>query len=666
MVRFCVCPLSSKMLRNAKARKLFGAIGLTSNVSHLAKTLQAVQNLSDEERDMVLGMTERTLISSVDELWNALHVVMNLPLLSGGAFSLAYVSWSKALQYIAKNSPCYRELLKALHGARPCTRAAPYTLVLYADETIPGNIINLDYPRKSLVMRGCIKELGPSILKIGVAWIPLIIIRTVICKTIDGGGAAVWTALLHQLFLVEKIADDGIVLDLGDEVVTFFFRMGNFMLDGDAIRIMFGSKGGRPKMPCIGCVNVTSDPALVRDGMVDLCSYDASAFVISTDADLWRKADALEAASAGSKALLKRLETAYGMNYAPRAFLWCRPLRHFIHPAQSLTFDPMHIVLSQGMADDEYEHLLPRLAEADITWEDMHRFCNADWKIPKCFGSVSRICEAFGTSKHTHWINNHSFALGAAVHLMLMPIFLHFLLTIAVKMRPGRLDKEIDSFQTLSVVVALLKDGKIGSADAGRLQRACEAHGKAFHRAYPDSTSKKAKPHWLFHVPLQLERDGWILDCFVGERSHTVFKQCAQTVSNLRIFESSVGKRLLAHNMACLENPDVFRDRLLKPKPSMQLGGPAAPAMVWEGCLFARDDIVVIGDTFFVIGVCSELAGELHLVASSLDIVEQVTPSAARCRKNISLHRFSLRGASLRFAAAWYWTDADHALVILM
>ena len=213
------------MERGSKARKLFGKVGLTSNVAQLAGTLKALRGLSEEDLAMIMGMTERSLHGSVDEAWKQVHVDVDLPLLKGGVFTLGITSLSKALQYAVNSIPKYRETLRELYRQRPCSQSGPYTLLLYADETTPGNIVNLELPRKLLIVSASIKELGPSILKVGAMWWYLAIIRTVSCKLIRGGGAAVWTKLLQQLFMVEEIATKGVQLDFGGgELVTFFLK----------------------------------------------------------------------------------------------------------------------------------------------------------------------------------------------------------------------------------------------------------------------------------------------------------------------------------------------------------------------------------------------------------------------------------------------------------
>ena len=592
------------MDRHAKIRKLFGKSGLVRNVSHLAETLHALQDLTDEERDRLLCMSRQDLSRSIDEPWEQVRVDLELKWLTNGlVYHLPCISFSKAMQFSIDTALCFGDMLQRMYDTRPCTEASPYSLILYADEIVPGNVLNLDYPRKTLVMRSSIKEYGPAVLKSACVWLPLVMIRTNICKNLIGGGGSVWTALLKQLFLVEKISTDGLVLTIRGVSNRWFFQVTNFLLDGDAVRMMFGCKAVRAKMPCVGCLNVTSDLALVGDGLVSLQTCDMSAFEFASDDDLWAKADALEEASKGKKSALKRLEMALGLNYSPEAFLWCKALRPHVRPAMCLTFDQMHILLSQGLADIEYESILPKLISDGVSWDDIHNFCSAAWQTPKTFSRYAKTREAFSLSKRRHWQCNKRFSLSAGEHISLMPIFLHFLETIVAKTHPGRFTREIQSFRCLTTVVALVKEGKLNASGAEQLERACVARSLAHHRAYPNASLLVLKPHWLLHLPRQLRRDGFTLDCFVGERGNSSIKSCAATLENTSSFESSLCKRMLVHTTAGLRALENASDHLVKPKYSVFVGGPASKAMVYGGVLLSAGDVAIVGDQFFIM-VC--------------------------------------------------------------
>jgi hypothetical protein len=111
------------MQRNAKARKILGRVGLTTNVTHLAKTMEALRTLSEEDLAMMLGMSDKALQACVQDVWDAIHVKVDLPLVSGGAFRLPMVSLTLALQHITRTYPSFRGLLTALYRKRPCTLA---------------------------------------------------------------------------------------------------------------------------------------------------------------------------------------------------------------------------------------------------------------------------------------------------------------------------------------------------------------------------------------------------------------------------------------------------------------------------------------------------------------------------------------------------------------
>ena len=665
--------------RAAKMRKLFGTSALHKNTAVLAKTLAALRGLSDDELQDILGTDRHMLQRGVHEVWHAIRVDIEVPLVAGGARSLCMASWSKALQYFVSESANYRDLMHQLWKTRPCSEDNPYTLLVYADETIPGNVLNLQYPRKSFVVSCAVKEWGPTLLTNGALWMPLLCVRSNACKSIAGGAAAVWSAMLRQMLLIEKISTHGIPVSfgLGDDA-TLFFRVGNFLLDGDAIRLVYGSKGGRPKLPCIGCLNVTSDTNVVGSGMVSLRCADPSLFDFATDEDLWQKADLLEAARSGER---KRLATSLGMNFVPQGFLWCKPLRPLVSPASCLTYDAMHVIYVNGIADDEYTNIMPRLLAAGVTWEHLRDYFRSAWCHARVFAGRNALSTAFGPGTEQHFSSSGSCTFTASQHLCIMPIFLHFLETVAAQMCPGRLEKEISSFRALSAMSFLVRHGKSsplsghptaasghstaasGNSTAARLRDACSAWAQASARAYPDDARQSHKAHWLHHIPMQLVRDGFVLDCFVGERNQSMFKEAVRTIANTSAFESSVMARVLSRCLAHVEIPHAFQDHLLKPQACMELGGLSALAMKFGGTLFAKDDIIVHRESFYCIVACALVGNQYHFLVRALEVLGQRTPSSYRCAQ---IPTVTCIAAELEdyHATAWHW-NAEEAMILL-
>ena len=208
----------------------------------LTETLAALRALSDDDLQEVLGM-HRCGIGVPREMIPGGRLRNE----RRGAFQdhecdfintdvrLEYVNGGK--QVLVRECCSFKELVHTLWRSRPCAREEPYTLRLCGDECTPGNILNLEHPKKSLVISVSIKELGPTVLNVNASWLFLAVVRS------NLRGAAVWAAVLRRLFLVEDIATTGVHLDLGaSHRAVLYFRMGNVLLDGDAVRMMYAAK----------------------------------------------------------------------------------------------------------------------------------------------------------------------------------------------------------------------------------------------------------------------------------------------------------------------------------------------------------------------------------------------------------------------------------------
>ena len=220
-----------------KARKILGSLGLGSNVFKLTETLAALRALSDDDLQEVLGMHRGSLRALQDHAWDFIKTELRLEYVTGGTCVIPMGSFGNSLQVLVRECCSFRELIHTLWRSKPCSQEEPYTLLLYGDECTPGNILNLEYPKKSLVISALIKELVPTVLNVNASWLFLAVVRS------NLRGAAVWAAVLRRLFLVEDIATTGVHLDLGaSHRAVLYFRMGNVLLDGDAVRMMYAAK----------------------------------------------------------------------------------------------------------------------------------------------------------------------------------------------------------------------------------------------------------------------------------------------------------------------------------------------------------------------------------------------------------------------------------------
>ena len=196
--------------------------------------------------------------------------------------------------------------------------------------------------------------------------------------------------------------------------------------------------------------------------------------------------------------------------------------------------------------------------------------------------------------------------------------------------KSGLLTREIQSFKDLAVVMELLRRGKEGSAVHIELNNAIAAHAKSFVVAYPE-LEPKPKAHYAFHLPKQLERDGWVIDSFVGERKHIGIKSFGSDTKNTSDYERTVLFQALAKQAADLEVSDVLRDRLLCPQAAPEFdvyfSGAAvdvARAVSFTGTEIWVGDVVVVEECVLRVACCIHVGGEFILVCDAYERVAQV------------------------------------------
>ena len=120
---------------------------------------------------------------------------------------------------------------------------------------------------------------------------------------------------------------------------------------------------------------------------------------------------------------------------------------------------------------------------------------------------------------------------------------------------------------------------------------------------------------------MQLDRDSFIMDAFVGERKHGMVKELSAAVKNTVAFEKSVLTRLLAHQVDKMASPDFLLGGLVAPSPCPELAdcqgcdsGFISTNMRWEGMLIGRGDCVWVGETVHLVEACVSIDDELGLL----------------------------------------------------
>ena len=272
-----------------------------------------------------------------------------------------------------------------------------------------------------------------------------------------------------------------------------------------------------------------------------------------------------------------------------------------------------------------------------------------------------------------HFKSTHVFKMGASEMNLLTPVFLFFLESVVAPL--NTLEAEIASFRAFALILALVKNGKFGrdiDRTAADLLEVFRQHAERFAEAYPDR-NQLPKGHWGFHLARQLLRDGFILDCFTGERQNGLLKRTATTVLNTQTFEKTILARFLSDRLHALQDARVFEDGLVdahEPSPDLAQQEGIAAAFIglslrFRGTKLRDGDIIWVADhdleKAILIAGAATLDGELALFFHDLEFVQQVTASASRWRRTLRpLSLFRLRGNDIKLSAAFSWeTEAD-------
>ena len=91
------------------------------------------------------------------------------------------------------------------------------------------------------------------------------------------------------------------------------------------------------------------------------------------------------------KTAFGELETAAGLTYVKHGLLWSPHLRHLLRPTATMTWDAMHVILSNGLANWEIDAVLSKLREEGIDFGDIRKFLSVNWRCCRAHGKLSQI-----------------------------------------------------------------------------------------------------------------------------------------------------------------------------------------------------------------------------------------------------------------------------------
>jgi hypothetical protein len=198
-----------------------------------------------------------TLRRENDRVFAELCFREELPLHNGGSWGWEFADPLKLLVARIEHSPEVARLFLDAVRRSPPSQEHPWSIVVGFDEFIPGNKLQADNRRKTMVLSFSFLELGQLALSRDAAWVTPICVRTAMLKQIAGGWPCCLKIFLRRLLLgATGIAVGGVPVTLGGQHYILYGTVTNLLSDGDGLRIALDWKGQGAIKPCFKHFNV--------------------------------------------------------------------------------------------------------------------------------------------------------------------------------------------------------------------------------------------------------------------------------------------------------------------------------------------------------------------------------------------------------------------------
>jgi hypothetical protein len=642
--------------------------------SKVAAIIDAVREVPDI---LETGISRRGLERAYNHIFSKVAVSVELPMLgSTETFCWEFASFQKLIAYYCDECHMYRNAIAELHQRTPCNPEAPWSMVLYCDETSPGDPLRLDARKKYMAVYASIKDFGEIMLKHEAMWLPLATLRTNKIKILKGGWANAFRHLLRRLLLGEDNIRIGVpICSLG---LVIYFKVSNMLADEDALKQVWSSMGANGTFPAVELQNVTALPprGLIADTFVDLSCTDVSKFMYNTNEFVWEKVDVLRNLANDptcTVANLGLLETGYGLHHNEEGILQDHELRPHFPPVDVTTHDPQHAFFCDGLCHTELNLIIASIQQHGISFDHI-RACLASghWQQPSALRKACSFADIFSPARERHYNRQHKLSAFASEMFGLILPFTHFLESTVGS--AGVLIKELESFRRLAVVVRTVSIVKQGHAKEEALADALRGHGDAHIDAYGHDN---IKPKFLYCrlIPRQRKRAKAWLDCFPCERKHALMKSAGRDVDNTRCYEKSVLSRALwlhKRQLDTLNLDGLNRGGVPCNELAQILGVPdcnVAKEFRVCGTLYAAGDIMVghCGTICGKILVGFDCSGDLGVFWEPFCNPVSITSVATRWERSRRPVGFLVRGGAFRalaLASAWAEEPGERALVI--
>eukprot|EP00435_Cladocopium_sp_Y103_P020922 s188_g5.t1 len=535
---------------------------------------------------------------------------------------LAVVSLPKLLQAKCDVSFFFRQMLKEV-----IRRRGPHLeLVMAWDEAVPGNVLSPDLSRKAGMTYGTIAHL--PVPWANESWWSIAIARTHELQRCSLGYPSSMSTLLH--YIVSE-TENGFTLVLDGTPHLCFFRNISLLADADGLRLLLGCKGSSGFKCCFQCINVITGEKTLA-GHEKIHSTNVRTFRVQTAQNLTAVCEHLN--SIDIKKQREEAEKLLGWHAAEmKASFLQNPFLQNVIQLPDVLYDPMHCWVANGIVGQEIGLWYIALVDTHtLTLAHLQDYVSRCWKNTN--GNNWSLKKVLNPKK---WVYGRDFRGDASETLEVLPLLVAFCIEV-IDAAGQTMQRENQSLRALFDVIRTWSWYNMQQCHDPDMDMtaACDTllayqvkHLHLFKDCYGENLVRP-KHHFSLHIGQQMQRKGWLKDCFPVERRHTWYKQyvapmckrltCLPVSALLEMIHLDLNQEQIHSLEPCLHG----RQHAMKPSaPVFPSGAMMARGLRARGLTYTHGDYfklndlqafrvegaVVAENKFFVLGQKLDAAG---------------------------------------------------------
>ena len=576
------------------------------SASALAAVLQEATRVGVPEvhnRDAVRESRDEELSSATcatGEPHGPLIQTVHLETVDGGSMALDVAHPLAILHHAWSTCGPFAAMMQRKLAQKQCSPEDPWSLIMYSDEVVPGNVLAPMPSRKCQVVYYSFLEFGFETLCHEDAWFCITVKRSKLVNKAAGSMGQVVGSLLKLFFPARglSLASTGMLLPRVDEfgcsATRFFAKLGIVVQDGAAHKQVWSTRGDGSIGFCSLCLGLVTAGSGLADydttGLIQAnVTYDNQLCFAST-ADMIRNARRVAALRGTmNNDEFTMHQQALGYTYYPYSILCDPELDGIIDPAKQYMHDWMHGLMANGVFNTITHMFLEACYDQHRGNSHIYQVVGEyikGWRWPRSVGSTSKLHEIFDLKRRKGNTDGGHLRCQASEGLSAYPVLAHFVRSVLISSaNPDEhtCPEECKVFLALVDVLEMIQAIPHGCIAADMLRTAVHSFLNQMVSVFDIDVWPKA--HWMLHFPRHLEEHEALLSCFVHERKHKTIRRVGNDMFNTPHFDITVVKDITCSHLAKLKDPDVFNHDV------GLVGGGRAPAQVMAAMaeLFGAD-----------------------------------------------------------------------------